>query len=393
MAPSLSNSTPVEFKLVQLTDQDHINFTRCKNGQTWKGDLSVDDYILREHTLGKSKLINDNLLVYMLQDQNKIPLCSVEILIRPGWKFEYNNGEADVLEVKCGTIGSVFTYPENRGKGYSRIMIDKLVRLCKEDIIGQEGFTFLYSEIGEYYTKHGFKSYPVDTLSIPLKDQDLSPIEASYEFIPYHQFEPLMSKYNEKLKSEIIEKVKKDHKTRVSIIPDSHIIDWFHLRAKYLSYKLYHEKSKTDRIDFYNEDYQSIISKLENEEPNVYGIKMEDDTGFIIWTVDFKDDSNSVTILKCVSFENDDSVVLKLLHLLKNHISKRPILGQETTKITLWESEVSLSCIDLIKSQFVGVSIADNSSRSAIMINNDKQDKLLKNDDIIWEENTKLPWF
>ena len=58
-------------------------------------------------------------------------------------------------DILSGCIGGVYTYPQHRGNGYARIMVDKLVVEAKE-LVGPLGFVFLYSEIGEYYFKMDF---------------------------------------------------------------------------------------------------------------------------------------------------------------------------------------------------------------------------------------------
>ena len=104
------------------------------------------------------------------------------------------------------------------------------------------------------------------------------------------------------------------------MVPSSKIIDWFHLRSKYISYKIFYEpKQNQEHIDFYNESYESIKSKLELVEPKQFGIKLyntaNEVAGFIVWTMDFNNQSvpeNYVTVLKIVSFDENskDEVAL-----------------------------------------------------------------------------------
>lgn len=404
-----SSSSPdqEQFELVHLTEQELIDFTRFQNAQAWKGALSIKDYVLREHVLGKSKMATtppNKLLIFMLRNKtDKAPLCSIEFLIRKSKKYTLNKQEnvVEQEDILSGCIGGVYTYPQHRGNGYARVMVDKLVVEAKE-LLGSRGFVFLYSEIGEYYSKNGFLSQGVDLINIPLTcelDSVATTSDMKYDLIGYHQFDSLMERYNKQNEQEIIGKVLKDGKSRITVVPNSKIIDWFHLRSKYISYKIFYEsKQAHEPIDFYNESYESIKSKLELVEPKYFGIKLEI-AGFIIWTMDFNNQSkpeNYVTVLKIVSFDENskDEVSIKLLSLLKTHLIKNPILnGMKTTKIVIWESEISSNVKNTLINQWNAQVNIDNPSRSAILMNDPKEDVKLRESDIIWEGNDKLPWF
>ncbi|EMG47052.1 hypothetical protein G210_2672, partial [Candida maltosa Xu316] len=272
-----SSIQPEQFELIRLNDTEIIEFTRTQNGQAWKGALSIKDYVLREHVLGKSRMATtspNQLLVFMLKRINdNTPLCSIELLIRKSKKYTHSNGDVANVDILSGCIGGVYTYPEHRGHGYARIMVDKLLIIAKE-IIGHDGFIFLYSEIGEYYTKNGFKSFGVDLINVPMQGATIDPInEPKYEFINYHEFDSLMETFRQESEDEIISKVKQDKLTRICVEPNANILDWFHLRSKYISYKLFYENKDNSPIDFYTEPYQTITAKLSTIEPHKFGIK------------------------------------------------------------------------------------------------------------------------
>lgn len=411
--PSTTASPDQEqLELVHLTDQELIDFTRLQNAQAWKGALSIKDYVLREQVLGKSKMVTtppNKLLIFMLRNKtDKAPLCSIELLIRKSKKYTLNKHEnvVEQEDILSGCIGGVYTYPQHRGNGYARIMVDKLVVEAKE-LVGPLGFVFLYSEIGEYYSKNGFLSQGVDLINIPLTEgQDFATntFDIKYDLINYHHFDLLMESYNQQNEQEINAKVLKDGKSRITVVPSSKIIDWFHLRSKYISYKIFYEpKQNQEHIDFYNESYESIKSKLELVEPKQFGIKLyntaNEVAGFIVWTMDFNNQSvpeNYVTVLKIVSFDENskDEVAIKLLSLLKTHLIKNPILnGMNTTKIVIWESEISSHIKNVLVNQWNAQSNIDNPSRSAILMNSPIEDAKLRESEIIWEGNDKLPWF
>lgn len=401
MSPTLITTTPDQFKLVHLTDQEIIDFTRYQNSLAWKGALSEKDYVLREYVLSKSKIAssgNNKIYVFMLKSTfDDEPLCSIELLVRDSLKFEYNEGEVKESNILSGCVGGVFTYPQQRGKGYARIMVDKLVELAKREIVGPEGFIFLYSEVGEYYAKNGFKSFPIDLINILLKGKvtEVEPPQVDYELIEYHQFHELMDVYRAHFEQDMINQVKQDHKTRVSIKPTSDLIDWFHLRAKFITYKLFHEP-RGHIIDFHKE-YETIKNSF-TQEPKIFGLKIKlggKVAGFIIWTIDWSENGqeNYATILKIVSFDKQDQTVIDLINLAIFQFIHSPILGKPTTNVKIWESEISKTVKQYLVDLWNAETGIDNSSRSAILINDPVEDEQLKKGDLIWEENTKLPWF
>ncbi|RCK56409.1 hypothetical protein Cantr_05920 [Candida viswanathii] len=400
-----SSIQPEQFELVHLTDKEIIEFTRTQNAQSWKGALSTKDYVLREHVLGKSRMAStppNQLLVFMLRRiSDLVPLCSIELLVRKSKKFVYEEGEVEEREVLSGCIGGVYTYPEHRGHGYARIMVDKLVGIARE-IIGQDGFIFLYSEIGEYYAKNGFKSFGVDLINVPLLDG--ATVDAvgdeKHDFVNYHEFDSLMAEYTDQFESSVVAKVTQDKITRIAVVPDPNIIDWFHLRSKYISYKLFYEADDMHPIDFDTEPYEEITSRLTAIEPQKFGIRIYQDdkvVGFIVWTMDYlyETNENYVTVLKVVSFDKDnrDANTIKLLKLMKNYLLEQPTLGMKTSKIVIWESEISQAVKQFLVDEWKSKTGIDNPSRSAILMNNPKEDEQLRQGQVIWEGNDKLPWF
>ncbi|EAZ63279.2 Lysine acetyltransferase (Lysine N(6)-acetyltransferase) (LAT) [Scheffersomyces stipitis CBS 6054] len=395
------------YQLELLTDSELITFTRKQNSQSWKGRLSADDYVIRETVLGKSKMIShstNKLLVFMLKKRgDDTPLSSIELLIRDGWRFDYVDGKTTQRTVSTGCIGGVFTYPENRGKGYARIMVDKLVDIAVKEYLGPDGFVFLYSEVGEYYAKNGFKSFPVDLVNIPLQNVEAIETEVSANVSPisYHQFAPYLMSHNKQVRRKIAAKVDDDHLSRVTLVPNSDIVDWFHLRSKYISYKMFHEKNDNERIDFVKESYEQITKKFDSLQPNHFGLELKDDSGnlvgYIVWTYDWSNmEENYATVLNIYVADGYDReekslVLLKLLrkHLLTNSDNE----GQTTTKIVIWESEVSTSVLNFLTSKWCSKSGLENGSRSAILINDPSSQQKLLDGSLIWDYNDKLSWF
>lgn len=403
---------PEDLELVELTDKELIDYTRKENSVAWKGVLSNDQYVLREYVLGKSEMTKV-LHVYMLKDRNNSDtmISSIELLVRPGFIFEKKNDDVIKTEVKSGCVGGVFTYPNYRGKGYGRIMIDKLKDLAINKILGEDGFIFLYSEIGEFYAPHGFKSFDV-----PLINLDIKPVGNNMNFnepltndrneeiqlIKYHKFEDLLKSYKLQAEEMIVLGVNCDGKPRVTIDINSHIIDWFHLRAKFISLHCFH---KDHTIDF-NLNYKEISACLNDIDPHHFGLKLVKDNkliGYIIWTYDWNNEADDdyscyATVINIFVDTNYDrefytKELINLLQKYLNHLNQNKTYRSldNIKKIVLWTSEVNSSVREtLLKS---GGSIVKNGSRSAILMNNQRYDDMLAKGGLIWEVNNKLPWF
>lgn len=404
-----------EYILERLTDVPTVNFTRVQNSAAWKNLLSVQDYVDREHVLGLSKIASSDvnrMAVFGLKAKDKpdVLVSSVELLIRESWRFHKNSdGSVSKKNVLSGCVGGVFTYPEYRGKGLAAIMMDKLFEMVKlPEFLGPDGFIFLYSEVGDYYARNGFKSFEVPLVNVPL-----TPSASAYEqtdnvqLIKYHQFESLFKQYNQHFEKAMLDKVAHDGIDRISINPTSQYVDWFHLRVKFLSTKLFGETGL--KFDPYTESYELLVEKFSTIEPTYFGLQINCPNtgslkGFIVWQyeydVDLESDQfkNYATVIKIFvntpEFERD-AVQLALIANMKNYLEAKHSLPQMSNfhKIVIWESEISENILTSLVNKYSSVHGLENGSRSAIRCIDPEQDKRLKEGEILWENNNKMPWF
>lgn len=401
------------YELIRVTDQALIDRTRHYNSEAWKGPLDAKEYIEREYVLGKSNMINsgDNgIYVFTLVDRSRRDdfLCSLELLVRKSFKLVWSEETKSVIKhsVLSGCIGGVFTPQVNRGKGYARIMINKLVELSRLDYLGEDGFLTLYSEVGEYYSKSGFTSLPVPLLKMKVTDSQEDALEnVKIEPIMYHTFDELLDRYGMHLTHELEQKVAKDHKERVVVEPVLEIVDWFHLRSKFVASKLMDltEQVKTDV------PYQQLVDQLTPLKPNVFGLKLTsaggDFIGFIAWTYDWKQTKDSdhkyagtATVLKLfISPEYDQLKYSKYLFsqavgYYVNNGSLDGEIGAPVEEVVVWDSEVDEHVKQWLTDKYAP-RVTDNGSISAIMLLNEHEQKLFEDGKLIWEENTKIPWF
>lgn len=410
-----SKEDPSDYILERLTDVPSVDYTRKQNAAAWRNLLSIQDYVERERVLGLSKIASSDvnrLVVFGLKAKDKPDtlVSSLELLIREAWHFyRHVDGSVEKRNVLSGCIGGVYTYPENRGKGLATIMVDKLVEISrKPEYLGKDGFIFLYSEVGEYYTRNGFKSLPVPYLNFPLSPSD-SPYEKQQDvsLIKYHEFGPLFEQYNQHFEKEMTVKVAADGIERISVNPTSQYLDWFHLRVKFFSTKLFGNTNV--HIDPRTETYEQIVDKFIPIEPIYFGLQITSPTtgslkGFIVWQYEYDSDQeknvfkNYATVIKIFvntpHFDHDETQ-LALISAMKKYLEAKHDLPQMSNfhKIVIWESELSESVIASLKAKYAAVDGLENSSRSAIQCIDQEQDQRLKEGNILWENNNKLPWF
>lgn len=402
----VESHTSQEYELVEATSRDLVEFTRLENGATWKGLLPIDHYVTREDVL--EKCVNalpseSKLLVFVMRDQKtQTPVSSVELLVRKHWRFEFLDGKAVQSEIQSACIGGVFTYPDFRRQGLAKIMIDKLIEIAKKQYLSPHGYLYLYSEVGEYYSANGFKSVPVDLIQFDASKTFPSFDEGeSFELIDYHGFEEVATIFADQTEQSLLEKVQSDHLTRVSIVPEPWIYDWFHIRAKFISYMLFHEKTLDEEFDFASASYQDIVKMLKTITPKKFGIKLLDSDrkpiGFISWTIDWKSPTeNYATVILLVVFRGHDTDLnsIKLLELLRHYLATaKEDNEQHTLHINIWESEVSEAVKRHMAHNWGAKTGIENLSRSAILFGDKNEQEKFINHQIIWELNTKLSWF
>lgn len=410
-----SKEDPNDYILQRLSDVPTVDYTREQNSAAWKNLLSAQEYIERERCLGLSKIASSDvnrLAVFGLKSKDKPDTIvgSLELLIREAWYFhKKSDGSVIKKNVLSGCVGGVYTYPEYRGKGLATIMVDKLFELAKgSEYLGPDGFMFLYSEVGEFYTRNGFKSFAVPLLNFPLKPSNTAyENSANVSLIKYHEFDSLFEQYNGHFEKEMIAKVEADGVDRISVDPTSQYIDWFHLRVKFFSTKLFGHSDV--HIDPRTDTYEEIVDKVSTIEPIYFGIQITCPTtnalkGFIVWQYEYGYDhdnnvfQNYATVIKIfvnTPHFNQEETQLALIAAMKKYLEAKHELPQMSNfhKIVIWETEITESVIASLKTKYGGVDGLENGSRSAIQCIDEDQDQRLKDGRILWENNNKLPWF
>lgn len=129
--------TQTEYELVEVTNcQDIVDFTRRNNGESWAGLLDIEKYVEREQAISACDVTSDELHIYVLVNTiSKEKVASCEIIIRDAVIYRNEGGKTVKSDCKNGSIGGVYTYKDFRKQGLAKIMIEKLVELCKTKLV------------------------------------------------------------------------------------------------------------------------------------------------------------------------------------------------------------------------------------------------------------------
>jgi len=379
--------------LERTSDWDVIRYCQSRNYDAWGKPLTLKQYFEREEINYKHSLCNLERdyskqklgdYYWVLKDSNVHSpvsddprLCTIvascEILVRDAWVIDSAENEPKVKDCLSAVIGSVFTYPENRSKGYASKMLTLLVEKMQNILTGKYDFSFLYSEVGEFYSRFGFQSRHVPLVKIELNSYREEPR------FPYHplttDFDECVAVYSSKLKNEMTTDASRDKngKDMISFCVKPHVgtIEWFLNRSRHSAY--------------------SLAGQSKQEAANlVFGSTLETaESGFAIWLLDYRTKQATVLMLYASSFENFKKLVLIC----------RNLVPAEFEALTFWESEIvdydksgvpkRKEVLSYVENELQARAGLDNSSLSAFrLLNMDIGDKGVR-----WICNGKSCWF
>ncbi|QPG76163.1 hypothetical protein FOA43_003549 [Brettanomyces nanus] len=378
--------------LEHTSDWEILRYCQSRNYPTWGQPFTLTDYQEREEINYKHELCDimrdyskkkKGVYYWIMRDseadierssnpkfQNIVSAC--EILVRDSYFVDASsNDKTDIQECLSAVIGSVFTFPEYRSRGYATKMLKLLVDKMKILLGNPYDFSFLYSEVGEFYSKFGFKSYYEPLCVIQVGSHRT---KVSYKYTELTtDFHAQMELYDERLKRLMKKHAQKENKLVVSLKPEQNIIEWFLNRSRFSARAL---KGFTD-----------IRTK-----ELVFGAKLDTETNdFIIWFDDFRENTAVVLLLYADSLEN----VKKLVDICKFHIPN------EMNKIIFWETELydfdksgesrnEKEIQTFVKDQLGCETGLENGSLSALRM---LKETVNSQRDTIWEGNGKWAWF
>ncbi|PMD35768.1 hypothetical protein L207DRAFT_515531 [Hyaloscypha variabilis F] len=214
------------------------------NSVNWGTALSVADYLEREQYLTTVPLArNGGITHWILVDRSLPPnerpiLASCESLRKP--VLVSHNGV--VTEAFTHGIGSVFSQPKFRGKGYASRMLRELGPLLKDWQVDPKTpgmhtcpFSILYSDIGKkYYAKFGWVPFPSTHIAFP-------PTASSKPFtatpLAESDIEELCATDEQYIRRSL--ENAQDAKIHVALMPNHDVMQWHHKRENFVSRKIF----------------------------------------------------------------------------------------------------------------------------------------------------------
>ena len=285
-----TSPAPVSFPDASSLDLILTEPTAEERNRVWSGThpmwgpaLSHDDYLLREAYLTTVPLAKDGGITHwILTDRASPPgqrpiLSSCETLrkralcCRPSGA---ENAETRVVEGVAHGIGSVFTDPQFRGRGYaSRMMREVGARLREWQVssgprlsptlagadndAGEGGltshslFSVLYSDIGkQFYSRHGWAPFESSHVAFPPVPGASSGLEPQNGYarvggeatgrptakpIGYHEMAELCNVDEQLLKAVMVKRAKSATRTCVALLPDLDALLWHLMREDFMT--------------------------------------------------------------------------------------------------------------------------------------------------------------
>ncbi|TVY80945.1 Lysine acetyltransferase [Lachnellula suecica] len=220
------------------------------NSKSWGAALSLEDYIERETHLAEIPPTIDGGVTHWILTESSLPpdarpIYSASESLRRRTFVCFPGGE--VTEGITHGIGSVFSPPAYRGRGYAARMLTLLGPVLNtwQKEVGESHFSILYSDIGKkYYTGFGWPPFASKHISLPAASL------SSTNGVNGHKPEEAKLLYADDLKelcdldegylrTEVAARTKTTRKPSVAIIPDHLTMTWHHLREQFMCTKLF----------------------------------------------------------------------------------------------------------------------------------------------------------
>ncbi|CCH42143.1 hypothetical protein BN7_1688 [Wickerhamomyces ciferrii] len=369
-----------QIQLERTDDLDIYKYCSYNTSITWKGKLTSEQYVKRDVVLNStSKILQKDskeqkgVYLYILRDYsipafNKFDniVASVETLNDESWRINGPNGE--LIKVISSVVGNVFTLPQHRKKGYANHLITQLNEILDEQC-GKDGYSYLYSEVGDYYQKFGYNNFHIPTHYFEIGEKIETIDTNSFKYLSYYGFKDLIEIQKNHTRNKLLQRAQnlKSDESIISLIPNIDRYSWHHERDLIISSYLHQD------LEIRN-----------------FGAVLNNSNDHFIWYHDWNE-SKLVILKTFIEFENEQGSK-NFAQLLK--IAIKEAHDFKLKGIVLWDSALGESQkfydlnLELLESFNNTKLFGVNDSLSAIRFH----DKT-SSDKIYWNGNEKWEWF
>jgi len=349
-----------------LQEIDHIHEL---NSAAWAGDLTVQQYHAREHTLSSQPLTRKgglrNWVLVDPNDEKQQILSSSETIRKAALVATPSaDGEAhsSVEQVVAHGIGSVFTPPKQRGHGYAKTMLTLLAETLKKE--NGSGFSVLYSDIGKvFYASVGWIPHRSSHLELPPKlDADISGVK----LLTASDVPNLCTKDIAAIRASL----EKPHlKPRIAFVPDYQTFEWHWAREEFVSRHL---------------------RKNLGIKPEIKGAMTADGKRWVLWTRTFGKQSSELNILRLVNLSDGTDQALEEENIAKLlTAAAREAAKWELQMVYMWNpDEISVRAGRRVAGDQVKLEDREEESISSLMMHEHSSGPA----DVDWEANEKFGW-
>lgn len=382
-ADSFSDLPPAEsplLTLAQATPKER-NEAFTINGSSWRGALTIPQYLQREAHLSLQDLTKDGGITWwILVDSTKQPdsrtiLSSCETLRKAALLAR----DGKVEEVTVHGIGSVFCRHEFRGRGYAGRMMQELGKKLQtwqqED--GKKGvFSVLYSDIGKmFYAKNGWK--PFQSSHVALSPISKDQYDQSVQSLKLPETQDMFQKDvmqactldNQRALLESISK-SSPTTTHVALLADYKTLAWHHAREEFQGQALF------------------------NRPPTIKGAQagVSGDKGVhCSWTRTFGEDpkDNTLHILRLLVHPADDETLVDAIAAVLRR-AQVEAAEWDMKSVEVWNpSPLIVKAIEKLDPNGVGIVHREKHSITSLKWNGES---LGLGDKVEWHWNEKYGW-
>ncbi|KFX90094.1 hypothetical protein O988_08344 [Pseudogymnoascus sp. VKM F-3808] len=212
------------------------------NSVSWAGRLTQADYVAREAANGASRLLRDGGVRYWgltTEEEGGEIYAAVETLKK---RVLVQSSKGFDIEDSYG-IASVFTPAKYRGHGLAGLMMRKLGEWLDTEEANCR-FSVLFSDVGDFYARHGWAVVPSPEVSLPASPLPTSdPASAPTTPITADSLHPYTQSDLLTLTAEVMSPPAPGKHTRLAFIPSITQAEW-HFGAEDISAaKLYPDQA------------------------------------------------------------------------------------------------------------------------------------------------------